>query len=168
MRFYDLLLHLYPRSFRDEYGGEMRAVFERSRREASGAGPPRCGSAAMAEVVGNAALVHLDMIRQDVGYRRPRAVADAGLRRSPPSIVGAGHRRHDRRVLGHRFRAASARCRFPSPTSGQDMERTRGYGSLELSPANYRDWTAVTRRSTASAIYTGDAAISSAPASRSA
>ena len=33
---YNLLLHLYPASFRNEYGTEMRPVFERGRAEASG------------------------------------------------------------------------------------------------------------------------------------
>jgi hypothetical protein len=32
MTFYNLLLRLYPKSFRNEYGGEMRAVFARRRR----------------------------------------------------------------------------------------------------------------------------------------
>jgi hypothetical protein len=33
MTFYNLLLHLYPASFRNEYGEEMRAVFSRRRRD---------------------------------------------------------------------------------------------------------------------------------------
>jgi hypothetical protein len=36
MRAYRLLLHLYPSSFRNEYGEEMRAVFERRRRDVTG------------------------------------------------------------------------------------------------------------------------------------
>ena len=31
MRFYQLLLHLYPASFRNEYAGEMADVFARRR-----------------------------------------------------------------------------------------------------------------------------------------
>ena len=37
MRAYALLLHVYPASFRYEYGEEMRALFARRRREASSA-----------------------------------------------------------------------------------------------------------------------------------
>ena len=36
MNVYDALLRLYPASFRNEYGTEMRAVFKRRRREAAG------------------------------------------------------------------------------------------------------------------------------------
>jgi hypothetical protein len=39
MRLYDLLLRLYPASFRNEYGREMRAIFVQHRRDAHG----RCG-----------------------------------------------------------------------------------------------------------------------------
>jgi len=38
MRLYRALLHLYPASFRVEYGTEMEAIFERRRRGASSAG----------------------------------------------------------------------------------------------------------------------------------
>ncbi len=34
MRAYDLLLRLYPASFRNEYGEEMRRLFARRRRDA--------------------------------------------------------------------------------------------------------------------------------------
>jgi len=36
MHIYDALLWLYPTSFRNEYGTEMRAVFKQRRREAAG------------------------------------------------------------------------------------------------------------------------------------
>ncbi len=36
MRFYRLLLLLYPAAFRNEYAAEMRHVFEERRRHASG------------------------------------------------------------------------------------------------------------------------------------
>ena len=38
MSLYDYLLHLYPKSFRNEYGREMRAVFARRRRSTGGTG----------------------------------------------------------------------------------------------------------------------------------
>ena len=69
MRAYNLLLRLYPASFRNEYADEMRAVFARRRREASG---PLAVAAlwleAAADVLGNAALVHLDILKQDLAY----------------------------------------------------------------------------------------------------
>ena len=36
MRFYQVLIHLYPSSFRAAYGEEMQEIFENRRREASG------------------------------------------------------------------------------------------------------------------------------------
>ena len=69
MRFYDWLLRGYPASFRNEYGPEMRSLFARRRLEATGplSGAALCIST-IAEVTGNAALVHLDILRQDIGY----------------------------------------------------------------------------------------------------
>jgi hypothetical protein len=59
MNFYRLLLHLYPSSFRAEYGDEMSAIFalELDRRRGLAA---RCGLwfSAFAEIVFNVALVH--------------------------------------------------------------------------------------------------------------
>ena len=69
MRAYNLLLHLYPASFRNEYGEEMRALFARRRRDAAGS-PALVGLwlATVGEVAANAFLVHLDLLRQDLGY----------------------------------------------------------------------------------------------------
>src|SRR5262245_7324674 len=54
MRLYNLLLRCYPASFRNEYGEEMRALFERRRRQTSGAGVARLWLATVGEVIGNA------------------------------------------------------------------------------------------------------------------
>ena len=80
MRAYDLLLHVYPTSFRHEYGPEMREVFARRRRGASGAfGRAAVWIETIPDVFLNAALVHFDILRQDLRY-----VART-LRRAPGS-----------------------------------------------------------------------------------
>src|SRR5207244_9979812 len=57
MKIYDLLLRLYPASFRNEYGEEMRAVFARRRREADGFfGRAAMWLGVLPEVAGDAAL----------------------------------------------------------------------------------------------------------------
>jgi putative ABC transport system permease protein len=141
MRFYDLLLHLYPASFRNEYGAEMRMLFARRRREADGPLDrwslwPRT----IVEVLGNAALVHGDLLRQDLGYTARM------LRRSPGFAVTA--------VLIVALGIGATTAAFsvtdfvllrPLPFFEPDRlvklyERTPGYSRLELSAANYRDW----------------------------
>ncbi|HWL39790.1 MAG TPA: ABC transporter permease [Gemmatimonadaceae bacterium] len=69
MRFYSALLHLYPASFRGEYGGEMRAIFGARLRETPGA-LARLGLwiQTIADVAINAAAAHWDILRQDLRY----------------------------------------------------------------------------------------------------
>ncbi|MGA8232519.1 MAG: hypothetical protein WB795_13660, partial [Candidatus Acidiferrales bacterium] len=59
MRFYRALLHLYPASFRAEYGAQMCAVF--ADRQTS-------WLAACWESLCNAPAVHWDILRQDLRY----------------------------------------------------------------------------------------------------
>ena len=69
MRAYRWLLRLYPASFRDEYGAEMAAMFDRRRRRASGPlGRAALWLSTLAEIAGNAAIVHVDIVRQDIRY----------------------------------------------------------------------------------------------------
>lgn len=69
MRYYQMLLLLYPASFRAEYGEEMCALFARRRREASGLpGIAWLRIAAFFETLLNAAAVHWEILRQDLRY----------------------------------------------------------------------------------------------------
>ena len=67
MKLYRLLLHLYPSSYRAEYGDEMSAIFARELRR-SGGSLVRCGLwlAALIEVFSNAAAVHWEIARRDL------------------------------------------------------------------------------------------------------
>ena len=74
MRVYNLLLRLYPASFRNEYGEEMRALFARRRRDGTG----RSARSALwlqtiGEVIGNAALVHVRPAAAGPALHRPHA-----------------------------------------------------------------------------------------------
>ena len=69
MRVYQLLMYLFPASFRAEYGSEMFAIFAR-RCEAA---PNRVAlvatyAAAFCDAVIDAASAHLDILRQDLRY----------------------------------------------------------------------------------------------------
>jgi hypothetical protein len=84
MRFYSLLLHCYPSSYRAEYGDEMRTVFA----QGLAAHPPTlgwlgCAAAAVADVLPNAAAIHMDVLRTDLHHARRR------LARTPWLTLGA-------------------------------------------------------------------------------
>src|SRR5256885_16432830 len=143
MRTYNALLHLYPASFRNEYGEEMRAVFTRRRREATGF--PSAFALwldTIAEIVGNALLVHADVLRQDLGYTMRILRRAPGFAITAVLIVALG--------IGATTAAFSvtdfALIRpLPFPDAGQLVkvwERTPGYSRMELWAANYRAWKA--------------------------
>ena len=67
-RLYAALLHLYPASFRLEYGAEMRADFARRRARTGGAGALVLWLDTLIDVVHNATRVHLDVLRQDLRF----------------------------------------------------------------------------------------------------
>jgi putative ABC transport system permease protein len=140
--FYNLLLRLYPSSFRREYGEELRAMFRRRLRDAHG--PLSLAAlwvSTVAEVAGNAALVHLDILRVDLRYSARTLVRTPGFALTAVAMVALG--------------IAATTAAFsvtdyvlirplPFPESNRLVrlwERTADYGRLELSPANYRDWT---------------------------
>jgi putative ABC transport system permease protein len=142
VRLYRALLHLYPASFRAEYGEEMAAVFRQTLRDSSPAGRPLVWIAAVAELMINAAAVHWDLLRQDLRYtartlRRARGFAGTAI-----VIVAFG--------IGANVAAFSLTdfvLLRPLPFPFIDrlvtvFERTPGYPRLVMSPANYRDWKA--------------------------
>ena len=138
---YNLLLHLYPASFRNEYGEEMRLLFARRRREAGAAGAIGLWLSTIAEVCVNAAFVHFEILRQDLGYTARMLRRAPGFAITAVLIVAIG--------IGATTAAFSVTdfvlirpLPFPSPDRLVKLwERTPAYGQLELSPANYRDWT---------------------------
>src|SRR4029079_3058178 len=83
MRAYRALLHLYPSSFRREYGADLAADFARRRRDRSGAGVVPLWIAAVADVAANAARPHTELLPQDLKY------AARTLARTPGFVVTA-------------------------------------------------------------------------------
>ncbi|OFW38862.1 MAG: hypothetical protein A3J29_16390 [Acidobacteria bacterium RIFCSPLOWO2_12_FULL_67_14b] len=159
MRFYRTLLHLYPRSFRAEYGDEMCAVFAR---ELEAAGPARFVllASALLDTVANAARVHVDITRQDLRY------ALRSLRRSPGftatailvAALGIG-------ATTTTFSIADHVLLRPLPFAQPDRlvklwqtQASRGYSRLEPSPPNYLDWQRMATSFEGIAAYRGTAA----------
>ena len=141
MRAYNLLLRLYPASFRNEYGEEMRLLFARRRRDVTGPGSVLLlYMQTIAEILGNAVLVHLDLLGQDLRYTARMLRRAPGFAITAVLIVALG--------IGATTAAFSVTdfvllrpLPFPDPERLVKVwERSSGYGRMELSPANYRDW----------------------------
>jgi hypothetical protein len=141
MRAYNLLLRVYPASFRNEYGEEMRAVFARRRREVTG--PLTTISLwlqTIGEAAGNAALVHVDLLRQDLHYTARMLRRTPGFAVTAVLIVALG--------IGATTAAFTVTdfvllrpLPFPQPERLVKLWETHpNYGRTELSAGNYRDW----------------------------
>ena len=141
MRVYDLLLRLYPASFRAEYGEEMRAIWARRRRDASGPlAAAVLGIATACEVLINAAAVHWDILRQDLRYTARTLARSPGFALTAMLVLALG--------VGANTAAFSVTdfvlirpLPFPEPERLVRLwEKVPGYSQMELSPANYVDW----------------------------
>jgi putative ABC transport system permease protein len=157
VRFYSLLLRLYPSSFRHEYAGEMRAVFARQRRTASGFGTVALWATTIIEVPANALAVHLEILRQDMRYSARVLTRTPGFAITAVLIVALG--------IGTTTAAFSVTdfvlirpLPFPEPDRlVMLMEKTPGYPTMEFSVPNYRDWTQAARSFESTGSYTGRA-----------
>jgi putative ABC transport system permease protein len=142
MRTYKALLHAYPSSFRAEYGEEMCTIFRRRRLEASN--PLAVAGlwlSAVVEVLGNAAVVHWEILRQDLRYAVRTLSRARGFALTTILLVAIG--------VGANTAAFSVTDfvlvrPLPYPDSGRLVrvwqQEIGGYSSMEFSAANYRDW----------------------------
>src|SRR4051812_19439624 len=120
----------------------MRAVFRRRRQAVGAGGAIGLWIATLTEVLGNAVLVHIDLLRQDLSYTVRMLRRAPGFAITAMVIVALG--------IGATTAAYSVTdfvllrpLPFPEPDRLVKMwERTPGYGHMELSAANYRDWKA--------------------------
>jgi predicted permease len=144
MRFYRALLHLYPSSFRAEYREELCFAFAERTRELSGLrGSIAIVLAALADVVPNAIAAHWDFLRQDLGYAARSLGRTPGFAITAVLVVALG--------VGANtavFSLADLVLVRPLPYAGADrllkIWQGEGGGMNEVSPANYRDWKAMT------------------------
>lgn len=141
MRFYRALLHLYPASFRAEYGTEMCSVFSERRRSTSGLlAVLGLWIETVFDVLFNAVQVHWDLLRQDLRY------AARTFRRAPAFALTAIL------LVGLGVGATTAVFTItdhvlirPLPFTDPDRlvklwENRPPYTHMSLSPPNYRDW----------------------------
>src|SRR6202035_2189674 len=141
MRLFNALLHLYPASFRGEYGAEMGAIF-RQRRQAA-AGPLEVAglwAETLSELPGNALAVHWDLLRQDLRFAARTLGRSPGFAATALLILALG--------IGANTAAFSVTdFVLIRPLPFRDPQRLvklwespPGYSRTEPSPANYRDW----------------------------
>jgi putative ABC transport system permease protein len=141
------LLHLYPASFRAEYGAEMLRAFEESTR---GRGALAAGLAAVADVVPNALLAHGAILRQDLRYAVRTMSRSRGFVATVVFVTALG--------VGANTATFSVAdlvllrpLPFPEPNAlvrlCEGPRQGGGWGCMnELSPANYRDAAAMTTK----------------------
>ena len=108
MRLYRLLLHLYPASFRADYGEEMAAIFRRQLRSASGVRRLALWLTVVQEVMMNAPAAHWDILKQDLRYTARTLNRARGFALTAILVTAAWRRRQYRRILGCGFRAPPA------------------------------------------------------------
>ncbi len=140
MRLYRALLHLYPASFRNEYGGEMASVFAQQLRGCGAFEAIGLWIAALLEIAPNAAAVHWDILKQDLRYSARALARTPGFALAAIVVVALG--------IGANTAAFSIADHVllrPLPFREPDRlvnlwERVPHYSRMELSPPNYRDW----------------------------
>ena len=148
-RFYRALLHLYPASFRMEYGEEMTAAFAHGWADASAFGRFALLLRTPAQEVPNAIAVHWAILIQDLRYTARTLNRARGFALTAILVIALG--------VGANTAAFSAAdfvllrpLPFPDPdTVVRVCEGPRtgsvGWGCMnQLSPSNYRDFKAMT------------------------
>ncbi len=140
MQLYDILLRLYPASFRNEYGQEMRGIFAQRRCQARGLGVPALWMTTIFEVLTNALAVHWDILRQDLRYTSRTLARTPGFTLTAILVVALGVGANTAVFTVTDFVLIRP---LPFPQSERLVklrERLPGYTDMELSPATYRDW----------------------------
>jgi predicted permease len=153
MKFYNLLLRLYPASFRNEYASEMRPIFVRRLKTASGLGVIGLWLSTIGEVLFNAGASHLDILRQDLSYTGRMLRRAPGFAITAVAVVTLG--------IGATTAAFSVTdfvlfrpLPFPQPDRLVKLwESTPGYPRMELSAPNYRDWKATATSYESTGVY---------------
>ena len=154
MTLYRLLLHLYPSSYRAEYGDEMSAIFALEFRRCTGL-PAKCGLwlAGFAEVFSNAVAVHWEIAKRDLHYSLRSLVRSPGFAITAFLLITIGIGANAAIFTLADFVLVRP-LPFPEPQRLVKVwEKHAGYSMMELSPANYRDLKAASTSFTTLAAY---------------
>jgi predicted permease len=154
MKFYRALLHLYPSSYRAEYGDEMAGIAEQELRRRSGFASKAVFWLAMfLEVFSNAAAVHWQIARRDLKYSLRSLLHSPGFLATALLLIAIGIGANAAIFTLADFVLVRP---LPFPESQRLVklyEKHSGYSMMELSPANYRDFVGSTQSFTSLAAY---------------
>ncbi|HEV8145484.1 MAG TPA: ABC transporter permease [Bryobacteraceae bacterium] len=162
MRFYRALLHLYPTSFRNEYGDEMAAIFAQRRRDAAN---PLSGAilwiAVFFEILFNAFAVHWDILRQDLSYAFRTLARTPGFTATAIVVgaLGVGATTATFTMVDH---VLIRPLPFVDPdrlVKIAEGNRAAGYSWSDLSPANFRDFQQRNRTFTSMGAFQGSISV---------
>src|SRR5215469_3377120 len=155
MNVYRALLHLYPSSYRAEYGDEMCGVFEQQLRMTGGF-PAKFGLwvAAFVEVMSNAVAVHWQIARRDLSYSLRSLLRSLGFTVTAILLITIGIGANAAIFALADFVLVRP-LPFPEPQRLVKVwEKHPGYSFMELSPANYRDFKSASNSFSSLAAYT--------------
>ena len=140
---YRALLHLYPASFRLEYGAEMAADFAARRQRTEGAGSVLLlWIDNVLDVFHNAVRAHVDVLRQDLRFTLRTLARSPGFTATAVLLAALG-------VAATTATFSVADHALLRPLPFRDSERLvklwetdaeTGTGRNEVSPARFRDW----------------------------
>jgi putative ABC transport system permease protein len=142
MRFYRILLRLYPSSFRAEYGEEMAAMFARRLRAESGfPGILLLQARTIFDVLPNALHAHSDILRQDLRYTARTLARFPGFAATAICVtaLGIGATTATFSITDHvlirplPFADAGRLVKLWQTDSAQSYRN-------QMTAANYRDW----------------------------
>ena len=144
MQLLSALLHLYPASFRVEYGREMQSIVRSRLEETSGVIPRiRVWLDTIADVIANSVAVHLDILRQDLRYTSRTLARSPGFALTAILVTGLGVGANTAafsvadfvliRPLPYRDAGRLVKI-WEGPLDGSN-------GRNEVSPALYKEWT---------------------------
>ncbi|HVD62623.1 MAG TPA: ABC transporter permease [Gemmatimonadaceae bacterium] len=149
MRYYSALLHLFPASFRLEYGREMSAIQGARLREATDPSERlKLWVETTIDMIMNASRVHWDVFRQDLRYSLRTLARSPGFALTAILVTGLG--------IGANTAAFSvADFVLIRPLPYRDADQlvkiwegpadNSGNGRNEVSPALFQDWKTNTR-----------------------
>jgi putative ABC transport system permease protein len=156
MNLYRMLLHLYPSSYRAEYGEEMCAIFAQELRQSSGwLAKFGLWPTAFVEVSSNAAVVQWEIAKRDLRSAMRSLTKSPGFAITAILLITIGIGANAAIFTLADFVLVRP-LPFPKPERLVKVwERHQGYSRMELSPANYRDFKAASTSFSSLAAYNG-------------